>query len=158
MCTSISYQALGGHQFFGRTQEYDQEYDYVLAQFPRQFEVKVAASAWQTKYAVMGVAVRQEGQLMPAVLDGINEFGLACTTQYFAEPNIYEPLAAVQAAGKIPVYAEQFIFYLLTNCRDLAAVRTLLNKVRIPDQSLVQAHGLPQHFAIKEASGAEIVV
>lgn len=158
MCTGISYESTDNQEFFGRTQEYNLEYDYVLAQFPRDYSVEISASNWQTKYSVMGVSARMDHQLMPTVLDGVNEKGLACSTQYFDEDNLYKTMDEVIADGKRPVYAEQFIFYILSMCEDIEDVKKVLKTVAIPNSSIVQKTGLPQHFFIKDSSGKAIVV
>lgn len=158
MCTGISYQSTDKQEFFGRTQEYAIEYDYVLGQFPRQYAPQLAASKWQTNYSLMGVSLMYQGQLAPAVLDGINEHGLAATTQYFADDNVYSSLEAIETAGKKAVYAEQFIFYLLSMCRDIEDVLLHLKEVAIPDTSLLQAEGLPQHFFVKDLTGRAVVI
>ncbi|APX72241.1 choloylglycine hydrolase family protein [Companilactobacillus allii] len=158
MCTGISYESTDNQEFFGRTQEYNLEYDYVLAQFPRDYVVDISASKWKTKYSVIGVSARIDHQLMPTVLDGLNEFGLACSTQYFAEDNIYNTMDEIIEEGKSPVYAEQFIFYILSMCKDIDDVKQILKSVAIPNSSIVQKTGLPQHFFIKDGSGRSIVV
>ncbi|AVK60882.1 hypothetical protein C5Z25_03550 [Lactobacillus sp. CBA3605] len=158
MCTGISYSSTDQQEFFGRTQEYNLDYDYVVAQFPSEFHVQLGISDWQTRYSVLGMGTRLKNELMPMVLDGVNGSGLAGSTQYFAVDDLYQPLKNVITAGKKPIYAEQFIFYLLSMCQNITEVKAVLKKVAIPDQSIVQATGLPQHFFIKDATGASIVI
>lgn len=158
MCTGISVTSTEGQEYFGRTQEYDIDYDYVLAQFPRKFEVLTPIGHWQTSYSVMGVGTMVSGQLAPMVLDGINEHGLVASTQYFADEFIYSSIKEIRAAGKTPIYAEQFIFYLLSTCQTIQDVKERLEQVAIPNESLVMEGGLPQHFFVKDLTGQGIVV
>lgn len=157
MCTGISFTTIDQQEFLGRTQEYAIDYDYVLAQFPAHYQIQTAASSWQTAYSVMGVSVLEDNQLASMVLDGINEHGLTASTQYFDE-NSYASLIEIEAVGKKAVYAEQFIFYLLSMCRDIEDVLNQLNDLAIPDTSLLQSEGLPQHFLVKDLTGRTIVI
>lgn len=158
MCTNISYKSTDGDEFFARTQEYFVEYDFAGVQFPRNYEVPIAASNWTTKYSVMGVGVLYNDQMTPAVLDGINEYGLSVVSHYFADEYDYATLEEIKEAGKMPVCPEQFIFYLLSMCKDVDDVKETLQKVSIPNFSLVQSEALPQHFCAKDASGKSIII
>lgn len=158
MCTSISFSSTDHHEFLGRTQEYNIEFDYIGVQIPRNYEINPAASTWKTKYAVLGASILEKGQPMPSVVDGVNEHGLSAVTQYFADEYCYSTREEIEAAGKKPVYAEQCIFYLLSMCQTVEDVKELLPTISIIDESMIQKGGLPQHFYIKDASGKSIVV
>lgn len=158
MCTSISFVSTDQQEFLGRTQEYNIEFDYVALQFPRKYEIEAAASSWKTDYAVLGAGILQEGQPVPTIVDGVNEYGLSAVTQYFADEYCYSSVAEIEAAGKKPVYAEQVIFYLLSTCKDIAEVKEKLDMISVANASLLQKEGLPQHFYVKDASGKSIVI
>lgn len=158
MCTGISYKTISQHEFFGRTQEYDVDYDYAVIQFPRNYAVPAEIYPWQTTHSVLGVGTLADGQVMPMVLDGINEHGLAASTQYFADDFRYASVEDIKAAGKEPVYAELLIFYLLSQCETIDHVIDCLDTIGIPNVSIVKEGGLPQHFFLKDLSGRSIVI
>lgn len=159
MCTGISLKANEGNQYLGRTQEYNIAYDYVVCQFPRGFVADQGLVSWTTDYTVLGLAVKYGQEVGHGILDGVNEHGLAATTQYFADLYQYSTVREITQAGKVPIVAEQFIFWLLSTCKTIEDVIVALQKVAIADLSVEREKGgLPQHFMIKEASGRTIVV
>lgn len=158
MCTGISYTATDGKEYLGRTQEYNVEYDYVAVQFPSHYEIKQASKEWSTQYAVLGIGIVVNGNTLPMIADGINEFGLAASTQYFADDYVYSAVSEIKQAGKKSVYAEQMILYLLSLCKDIKDVKEILEHISIPNESQLQEGGFPQHFFIKDATGHAIVV
>lgn len=158
MCTGISYKSMESNEYFGRTQEFGTGYDYIITQFPKNYEVNGSLEQWTTIYSVLGVGVDEKENILPGIVDGINEKGLAATTQYFADEFIYSPISEIKEAGKVPVSAEQFIFYILSNCANITDVKNILEKVAIADKSLIGNSVLPQHFFFKDVSGTAIIV
>lgn len=164
MCTGISYTSSDKHEFLARTQEYNIEYDYVAAQFGKKYEVKDAAKSWLTMYSVLGVSIHlPNSAVAPLVIDGVNEHGLACSTQYFADDYCYATRDEIASVGKMPIYAEQFIFFILSMCEDIKSVKEILETIAILDEPSPfsgkgSSGGTPQHFLIKDSTGETIVV
>lgn len=161
MCTGISLTSLEGSHFLGRTQEYNIDFDYIGVQIPAKLKVTESVEEWETVYSVLGVGVKEgKDQVGQSVIDGVNEFGLGGITQYFAEFNQYSTVEEIKQAGKIPLLAEGFVFWVLANCKDTREVEEKISTVAIADVSAKGelGAGLPQHFMFTDASGRTIVV
>lgn len=160
MCTGISLKSLEGNYYLGRTQEYNIEYDYIGVQIPKKFEMTQTLEKWQTIYSVLGVGINVNQQTAAqSVADGVNEFGLGGITQYFAEFNHYSTVEEIKKAGKFPLIAEQFVCWVLANCKNTKEVEEKILDVAIADCSINgQESGLPQHFMFTDAAGRTIVV
>ncbi|WP_311779641.1 linear amide C-N hydrolase [Carnobacterium divergens] len=159
MCTGISFKSVEGKSFLGRTQEYNIPYNYIGIQFPENFEASGIVEPWNTVYSVLGVGIQNQNVVAHGVVDGVNEQGLGGITQYFSEFNNYSSVEKITEAGKLPILAEQFIFWVLANCKDTGEVEEKILEVAIADISLSgQTPGLPQHFMFTDTTGRRIVV
>ncbi|MGX7245389.1 choloylglycine hydrolase family protein [Enterococcus quebecensis] len=160
MCTGISLKSLEGNHYLGRTQEYNIDFDYVSVQIPQRFEVTEGIETWQTIYSVLGMGIKEDqNKVGQSVVDGVNQFGLGGVTQYFAEFNQYSTVEEIKKAGKLSLVAEQFVFWVLANCKDTKEVEEKILDVAIADISVDgKAPGLPQHFMFTDTKGRTIVV
>ncbi|WP_086314872.1 choloylglycine hydrolase [Enterococcus sp. 7F3_DIV0205] len=160
MCTGISLKSIEGSHYLGRTQEYNIDFDYVGVQIPKKFEITESIEKWRTLYSVLGMGIKEsEEKAAQSVVDGVNEWGLGGITQYFAEFNRYSTIEEIKNAGKLPLIAEQFVFWVLANCKDTKEVEEKISTVAIADLSMNgKAPGLPQHFMFTDAAGRTIVV
>lgn len=161
MCTGISLTSIEGSHFLGRTQEYNVDFDYIGVQIPAKLKITESIEEWETVYSVLGVGVKEEqNKVAQSVIDGVNEFGLGGITQYFAEFNNYSSIAEIKQAGKFPLLAEGFIFWVLANCKDTKEVEEKNSTVAIADilPDGTEGAGLPQHFMFTDAAGRTIVV
>ncbi|WP_207694427.1 choloylglycine hydrolase [Enterococcus sp. DIV0212c] len=160
MCTGIHLTSLEGNNYLGRTQEYNIDFDYVGVQIPAKMEITESIEKWQTVYSVLGIGVKEgENTAGQSVIDGVNQFGLGGITQYFAEFNRYSTVQEIKQAGKFPLIAEQFVFWVLANCKDTQEIEEKISCVAIADLSTNgKASGLPQHFMFTDATGRTIVV
>jgi len=161
MCTSIAFESLEGDVFMGRTQEYNIPYNYVAIQIPAKFVVKSNAVNWKTLYSVLGVGVKEDENEYNSytVIDGVNEFGLSGASQYFSEFNIYASLDEIHAAGKQPIMPEQFVFWVLANCKTTYEIELKISQIAIAETSLSsELHALLQQFMFTDLSGRTLVV
>ncbi|ALS02320.1 hypothetical protein ATZ33_13270 [Enterococcus silesiacus] len=160
MCTGIHLNSIEGNHYLGRTQEYNVNFDYIGVQSPRKIEITESPEKWQTIYSVLGVGIKENQQsAAQGVVDGVNEHGLGGITQYFAEFNQYSSIEEIKKAGKLPLLAEQFVFWVLANCTDTKDIEKKILDVAIADLSTTgKAPGLPQHFMFTDAAGRTIVV
>lgn len=160
MCTGISLKSLEGSHYLGRTQEYNIEFDYVGVQIPKNFNITESIEKWQTLYSVLGMGIKENQKTVAqSVVDGVNEWGLGGITQYFAEFNQYSTVEEIKKAGKLPLIAEQFVCWVLANCKDTQEVEEKISTVAIADLSMNgKVPGLPQHFMFTDAAGRTIVV
>ncbi|WP_273759406.1 choloylglycine hydrolase family protein [Pantoea ananatis] len=161
MCTSITFKSLEGNSYLGRTQEYHILYRYTGIKTPRNFKVSSRLGAWDAMYSVMGIGFMENDSetIAHAVIDGINEFSLCGVTQYFSEFNRYTSVEKINEAKKTPILAEQFLFWVLSNCKNTYEVEEKILSIAIADiDSTGTEHGLPQHFMFTDLSGRTIVV
>lgn len=158
MCTGINFESLEGEHFLGRTQEFDVELPYTVVQFPRNFRVLDSIVSWLTKYSVLGVGIKMDNKVSSIVLDGVNEHGLSASTQYFSEDYCYASTEEIIEHNKIPIAAEQFIFYLLTNCRSINEVEETITELAISKDSALLNQALPQHFLLSDVEGNCLVI
>ncbi|MBO0474157.1 choloylglycine hydrolase family protein [Enterococcus ureasiticus] len=160
VCTGISLKSLEGNHYLGRTQEYNIDFDYAGVQIPKKIEITESIEKWQTIYSVLGIGIKESQQkVAQSVIDGVNECGLGGITQYFAEFNHYSSVEEIKKAGKLPLIAEQFVFWVLANCKNTQEIEEKILDVAIADLSVKgKAQGLPQHFMFTDATGRTIVV
>lgn len=159
MCTGIQIITKENTHYQSRTQEFDIELPYALAQLPRGYEA-TGYSHWNLKYSVMGVGGEKTPEMnFDSVVDGINEKGLSGQSLYFGDYNVYASKEKIAELGKTPVYAEEFVFWALGNSESVADLKEQINKVAIIDEGLFNpAMALPQHFMFFDTTGASVVV
>ena len=161
MCTSITFKSLDGDVYLGRTQEYHIPYNYIGIKTPRNYKVNSILGSWDAFYSVLGVGYKESESeaIAHVVIDGVNEFGLGGVSQYFSEFNKYAHIKEITQAMKKPILAEQFVFWVLANCKDTHEIEIKILDVAIADiASNGFGSGLPQHFMFSDSNGRTIVV
>lgn len=73
MCTGISLKTVEQTIFWGRTQEFDLDLPYQGVIIPKDYLIEDTLTAFETKYAVMGIGVKG----MSTMIDGVNQAGIA---------------------------------------------------------------------------------
>lgn len=109
--------------------------------------------AWQSKYAAVGLNAFG----IPALLDGVNEKGLAGGLLYFPGFAGYADPATTDPAKSLAPW--DFLTWALTNFATVAEVRAAIDGIAIVD--VVQpTMGIapPAHFTLHDASGASLVI
>ncbi|WP_457196264.1 linear amide C-N hydrolase [Pantoea ananatis] len=126
---------------------------------PRKFKVSSRLGAWDAIYPVMGIGFMENDSeaIAHAVNDGINEFSLCGVTQYFSEFNKYSSVEKINEAKMTPLLAEQFLFWVLSNCKNIYEVEEKILSIAIADiDSTGTEQGLPQHFMFTDLSGRTV--
>lgn len=159
MCTGIQIITKENTHYQARTQEFDIELPYALAQLPKGYEAS-GYTKWTTQYSVMGVGGEKIPELpVDLIVDGVNEKGLSGQSLYFGDYNVYASKEKIAELGKAPVYAEEFVFWALANAASVADLKEQIKKVAIVDEGLLNPEmGLPQHFMFFDTKGESIVV
>ncbi|MGF3072267.1 linear amide C-N hydrolase [Facklamia sp. P12932] len=154
MCTGVKITSKENNVYWGRTQEFNMDLDYSGCVVPRNYEVKDALSSFVTKYAVLGVGVKQ----IPYIIaDGVNEKGLCGGTFYFANYFHYSEANEVEETGRLALAGAEFVTYALSMYSSVDEVRKNANK----DVAIAFADriaGIPQHFVFQDNTGDSIVV
>lgn len=159
MCTGIQIITQENTHYQSRTQEFDIELPYALVQLPRGYEA-TGYSKWPLQYSVMGVGGEKTPELnFDSVVDGVNEKGLSGQSLYFGDYNVYATKETISSLGKMPVYAEEFVFWALGNANSVKDLKEQLKKVAIIDEGLFNpTMALPQHFMFFDPTGDSVVI
>ncbi|KIO95177.1 hypothetical protein N624_1291 [Levilactobacillus brevis] len=76
MCTGIGLVSQQGHPFWGRTQDFEQHFEYAGVKIPRGYEFTAAFTPFIAEQNVMGIAWAKDLHQSPVLLDGINDYGI----------------------------------------------------------------------------------
>lgn len=158
-CTGIKLSAKDGSIVHGRTLEFGIKIDSSIVVVPRDFEFTGTTSKgpglkYKAKYGTVGVIAFDN----PALMDGLNEKGLAVGTFYFPGFAGYTPLTAEnQSVALSPV---EFPNWILTQFATIDEVKENLSKVIIAP-TIVQQWGpapAPFHYIVFDKDGKSLVI
>jgi choloylglycine hydrolase len=158
-CTGIKLIAKDGAFINGRTLEFGVEVDISLAVIPRGYAFKGTTPkgeglSYTAKHATLGAIAF--GQ--PALMDGLNEKGLAVGTFYFPTYASYTPLTSEnQSKALSPV---EFPNWLLTQFETVEEVKANLSKVVIVP-TITKEWGptpAPFHYIVYDKHGKCLVI
>lgn len=155
MCTGISVFSKQGNPFWGRTQEFDMDLEYLGLIIPAQTVIQASLTEYVAKHSFVGVSIKGADM----VVDGVNDAGLAGGSFYFGNVNRYEPKSEIEAAGKLPLAGEEFVTWALANCKNVEEVREkALAEVAISSDGGMLGTSLPQHYVFQDLSDKSLVV
>lgn len=162
MCTYVRLVGADGSSHPSRTMEWGVfEFKHLaFTATPRGVEMKSMPMpdgkpgvSWTTKYALGGVTIIRDN----INADAMNERGLAINLLYFpgfAEYQTYDP-----AQADLSMSPTDLMAYLATQFATVREVKAGLQKVLVvPVVEPALGFPPPAHYAVSDASGAEIVV
>lgn len=158
-CTGIKLIAKDGSLVHGRTLEFGIEVDISTAVVPRGYAFKGTTPqgdglSYTSKYGVVGAIAFGE----PALLDGLNEKGLAVGTFYFPSFARYAEITSEnQSKALSPV---EFPHWILTQFATVDEVKAALPDVVIAP-TITKAWGpeaAPFHYIVFDKSGKCLVI
>jgi len=155
-CTDFRVKAVDGSVVIGRSMEFAMGMDSAVVVFPRGQKLTSETPdgkkgiSWTSKYGYLGVNALGEKQ---AVLDGINEAGLATEFLWFTESQYQtatdDNWLAVTALGP----------WLLGNFATVAEVKKELPRLKVIGVYVPQMKMVPGfHAAVHDAGGNSIVI
>ena len=157
-CTDMQLQALDHTTIIGRTMDFDRPLHSALAIYPRGEErtsLKPDGGkglTWVSRYAYAGMNELNNQQM---ISDGINEKGLALEDLWLAETQ-YQTIAANDNAVLL-LY--DLPAWILGNFASVNEVKKNLPAVKVWANNIAILKSIPPlHFAIHDASGANIVI
>lgn len=158
-CTGLKLVAKDGKTVHGRTLEFGQPVEISIAYIPKGSSFatetdKGEGLKYETKYSAIGAIAYDE----LAILDGINEKGLAVGTFYFPEFASYTELTEEnQTKSLSPV---NFPNWILTSFETVDDVKKALSDVVItPVVSKAWGNDAPPfHYIVYEKSGKSLVI
>lgn len=160
-CTAIQLITDKNEVFWGRTQDFEFNFDYSGIKVPRNWVFNSTFTPIKAKYAVMGLAWAEENvKKSPVILDGINEKGLVGGSFYFDHFFKYVPATEIRNSGKTPLRGEELATWILTNyksCEDI--VSHVNNDIGITsEKGPMMDMSVPQHVVFQDETGRSIVV
>jgi choloylglycine hydrolase len=160
-CTGIMLRTADGSIVHGRTLEFGIFVDTDIVLVPREYKFVGETplgpgKKWSAKYAAVGTIAF--GNL--AILDGMNEKGLAVGAFYFPTFAEYTPTTAENQAASMSM--ADFPNWLLTNFASVAEIRAALkagDAVVAPTLLKGWPAGVqPFHYVVYDASGVSIAI
>lgn len=158
-CTGIELVSEENNPFWGRTQDFEQHFEYSGVKISKGFEFKNAFTPYKSETNVMGIVWSKDIHDNPIILDGINDYGICGGSFYFDHFYKYVDPQNVQE-GKKAIRGEEICTWILTHYKSLDDIKMNLNK----DVSVVNVAGkmmdmsVPQHCTFCDETGRSIVV
>ena len=151
MCTAISY--LSNDHYFGRNLDLEHAYIEQVTITPRNFPFHFRMTAAQkTHYAIIGMAAIVDN--FPLYYDATNEFGLSIAGLNFPGNAAY--MSPRESFTNVAPY--ELIPWILGQCKTIAQVRTLLDRVNLIDIPFNELLPLsPLHFMICDRNESIVV-
>jgi choloylglycine hydrolase len=159
-CTSFILRTRTGGVVYGRTMELGFPLKSAAILIPRHIALRATgpgdqpgALKWTVKYATLGLNAFGA----PAIIDGMNEKGLAGGALYFPDYVGYADPAKTDPATALAPW--DVLTWALTNFATVAEVKAALPGIAVI--GIKEAHlGLapPLHYTLHDASGASLVI
>lgn len=148
MCTAITYKTKD--HYFGRTLDLEYVYDERVTVTPRRFRFEFRnGRVTENHYAIIGMATVAEDY--PLYYEAANECGLSVAGLNFPGNACYFP--AVE--GKDNVAPFEFIPWILSQCKNLAEARGLLENLNLWNVNFSEQFPLsPLHWIIADREDA----
>lgn len=160
MCTGIEIISAQGNPYWGRTQDFEREFEYAGIKIPAGTRISSTYTPFDTICAVMGIVWAQDVHANPVVLDGINEAGICGGSFYFDHWYRYVPKETIEASGKVALRGEELVTWILTHYRSLDEIRERLGQDVgiVADVGPMMGRSVPQHSVFQDETGRSIVV
>lgn len=161
-CTGIELISKQGHPYWGRTQDFEQHFEYAGIKIPKGYRFERTYTPIETKQSVMGIVWGKDLHDAPVILDGINESGICGGSFYFDHFYRYVPTEEITAAGKTAIRGQELCTWVLTQYSSLDEIKERLAKdigITSEDEgSPMMGMSVPQHCFFTDATGRSIVV
>ncbi|AEB07493.1 Choloylglycine hydrolase [Coriobacterium glomerans PW2] len=159
-CTGIELISRQGNPYWGRTQDFEQHFEYSGVKIPRGSEIPGTYTPFDSLHSVMGIVWADDIHKSPKLLDGINEHGICGGSFYFDHYFRYVPTEQIKLKGKTPICGEELCTWILTHYRSLdETIERLGQDVGITnDPGSMMEKSVPQHCVFQDETGRSIVV
>lgn len=159
-CTGIELISKQGNPYWGRTQDFEQHFEYSGVKIPKGYNFSSMSSPFITQQAVMGIVWAKDLHKSPVLLDGINESGICGGSFYFDHFYRYVSTKEVKDSGKTPIRGEEICSWILTHYGSLDEIKEKLNQdVGVTNETgPMMGMSVPQHCVFVDETGRSIVV
>jgi choloylglycine hydrolase len=158
-CTSFTVPSADGGFVYGRTMEFGFEIESKMIMIPRnlkmtsQLSADTAGKTWNAKYAAIGMNAFG----LPALIDGMNEKGLAGGILYFPDFAQYPDPSSVKPENSLAPW--DFLSWALGNFSTVAEVKAALETVAVVGvKQTDMGFTPPVHYTLHDTTGASIVI
>ncbi|MFZ2380232.1 linear amide C-N hydrolase [Leuconostoc falkenbergense] len=160
MCTGIELISNQGNPFWGRTQDFEQHFEYSGVKIPKAYTFEAAFTPFSTELNVMGIVWAKDIHKSPVLLDGINDYGICGGSFYFDHFFKYTNTSVIEASGKTAIRGEELCTWILTHYKSLDDIITNLGKdIGITNEDgPMMGMSVPQHVVLHDETGRSIVV
>lgn len=153
-CTGIQIKPQDGSVIVARTLEFAADLKSNVIVMPRGLESVATAPGdkrgrcWKSQYAVLGA----NGFGLPAIVDGLNEKGLAAAIFYFPGYAQYQDVATADAANTVAPW--ELPVFLLANCRNVDEAVRAAHDIRVGNVFQKAMQQVPPcHYIIHDTQG-----
>lgn len=156
MCTAITLQSLQREAFLGRTMDFSYEIDPHLFIVPSEYTWTNSLNDRRVYDYCSFIGIGQELDGMQGFFDGVNEYGFAAATLFFAG---YAQYSLKPCKDKELVASSDFLHYILGRCTSIEDLLKVLKNVciiGIPDP-ITQAIA-PLHWIATDTSGRCVTI
>lgn len=154
MCTGFTMQTLNNEIFLGRTMDYDYPLDGSPAVTPRNYHwTSRTGTTGQTKFGFIGTGTNMEGFIYG---DGVNEHGVAISTQYFRD---YSSYASAHKTGAMNITQNEIVTWILgytTSIEDIKQQASQINVVAVYLNDIGEVP--PLHYHVSDKTGHSVEV
>ncbi|MHC9533504.1 linear amide C-N hydrolase [Dellaglioa sp. L3N] len=160
MCTGIELISNQGNPYWGRTQDFEQQFEYSGVKIPVGYKFSSTFTPFITKINVMGIVWAEDIHTSPVLLDGINDYGICGGSFYFDHNYLYAETKKIRAQSKIAIRGEELCTWILTHYKSLDEIITSVNKdIGITNEiGPMMNMSVPQHCVFQDETGRSIVV
>ena len=154
MCTGFTIQTLNNQVLLGRTMDYDYPLDGSPAVTPRNYRWKSrTGTTGQTQYGFIGTGTDMEGFIYG---DGVNEHGVAISTQYFRG---YSSYGSTHKADAMNITQNEIVTWILgytTSIEDMKQQASQIHVVAVYLNDIGEVP--PLHYHVSDATGHSVEV
>ncbi len=159
-CTSFVLSTVDNRRMYGRTMEFGMKVPTKIGLYPRGYKFQSQVNdepgySWAGKIAVIGASVFDQ----PAIVDGVNEFGLSGGALYFPGFAGYKNPSHNKEERTREITQIDFLLWILTNFKTVEEVKTHLDQISLVGTYFAPM-GLvpPLHYTLHDAAGFSLVI
>ncbi|KZL13640.1 linear amide C-N hydrolase [Pseudovibrio sp. Ad37] len=159
-CTSFVLSTVDNIKMYGRTMEFGKQIPTKIGLIPRgyKFQSQIndeAGHSWTGKIAVIGASIFDS----PALVDGMNEYGLSGGALYFPGSAAYKNPSDDKAQRTKEINQVDFLVWMLSTFKTVEEIKVNLDQVSLVGTFYESMDEIPPlHYTLHDAAGFSIVI